>query len=190
MSRVNLPLATEHALLGFLRQRPRHGYEIHQQLSDPTGLGLVWRLKQSQLYALLAKLENEDYVTTTIEYQDARPPRKLFALTETGREAFLNWIQQPVQQGRTLRLDFLAKLYFAQLEGPPVALSLIERQRAACRSWLLSQQQEAEMLPDMPAFDWLVHQFRLCQIEAMLAWLDQCERVMINTSQTMTPEGG
>jgi DNA-binding PadR family transcriptional regulator len=44
MPRVNLPLSTEYALLGFLRRQPMHGYEIHQQLSDATGLGLVWRL--------------------------------------------------------------------------------------------------------------------------------------------------
>ena len=78
MSRVNLPLTTEHALLGFLRRRPMYGYEIHQQLTHPTGLGLVWRLKQSQLYALLAKLEEAGYVTTTIEPQETRPPRKIF----------------------------------------------------------------------------------------------------------------
>ena len=40
---IRQPLTIEYALLGFLRQQPRHGYEIYQQLSDPTGLGLVWR---------------------------------------------------------------------------------------------------------------------------------------------------
>lgn len=175
MSRVNLPLSTEFALLGFLRQQPMHGYEIHQRLSDTTGLGLVWRLKQSQLYALLAKLEREEYVTTTLEYQDARPPRKIFELTEAGRRAFLEWIQQPVQQGRQLRLDFLAKLYFAQLEGPEMALRLIEGQRLACQGWLQQQHEEAETLRQVHPYDWLVHQFRIGQIEAMLAWLDTCQ---------------
>lgn len=94
MSRVNLPLTTEHALLGFLRQRPMYGYEIHQQLSEPSGLGLVWQLKQSQLYALLAKLEQEGYVTTSPEPQQTRPPRKMFELTPAGSNAFLTWAQR------------------------------------------------------------------------------------------------
>ena len=178
MSRVNLPLSTEFALLGFLRRQPMYGYEIHQQLSDPTGLGLVWRLKQSQLYALLAKLEREGYVTTTIEYQDTRPPRKIFELTEAGRQAFLEWVQRPVQQGRKLRLDFLAKFYFAQLEGPEVALRLIEQQRIACRDWLRQQEDEAESLRQTHPYDWLVHKFRIGQIEAMLAWLDTCQEAL------------
>jgi len=178
MPRVTLPLSTEIALLGFLRRQPMHGYEIHQQLSDTTGLGLVWHLKQSQLYALLAKLEREGYVTTTIEYQDARPPRKIFELTEAGREAFQDWVQRPVPQGRKLRLEFLAKLYFAQLEGPEVALQLIDRQRAACRNWLDRQHEEAETLRQDHPYDWLVHKFRIGQLEATLAWLDTCQEIL------------
>lgn len=179
MPRVNAPLSTEFALLGFLRRQPMYGYEIHQELSNPTGLGLVWRLKQSQLYALLGKLEREGYVTTTIEYQDARPPRKMFELTATGRQAFQDWVQQPVAQGRKLRLDFLAKLYFAQLEGPEVTMRLIEQQRVACHNWLSQQQEEIEALRYSQPYDWLVHKFRTGQIEAMLTWLDACQEALL-----------
>jgi DNA-binding PadR family transcriptional regulator len=178
MSRVNLPLSTEFALLGFLRRQPMHGYEIHQQLSDATGLGLVWRLKQSQLYALLAKLEREGYVTTTVEYQDTRPPRKMFELTEAGRQAFQKWVRQPVSQGRKLRLEFLAKLYFARLEGLDVALQLIEQQRVTCRDWLRQQEAETDLVRQSHPYDWLVHKFRMGQIEAMLAWLDTCQEML------------
>jgi DNA-binding PadR family transcriptional regulator len=178
MPRINVPLSTEFALLGFLRRQPMYGYEIHQQLSEATGLGLVWRLKQSQLYALLTKLEREGFVTTTIEYQEARPPRKMFELTQAGRNAFEDWVQQPVAQGRKLRLDFLAKLYFARLEGPEVAGRLIERQRLACRNWLREQEEETEALRYSQPYDWLVHKFRLGQIEATLAWLDTCEETL------------
>lgn len=178
MSRLSLPLTTEHALLGFLRQQPRHGYEIHQHLADPDGLGLVWRLKQSQLYALLGKLEDEGYLTATLELQDTRPPRKIFHLTEAGRAAFLAWVQSPVAHGRTLRLDFLAKLYFAQREGPTVVLRLIEEQRIVCRDWLAAQRQEIEALQGTHPYERLVHEFRLGQIEAMLTWLDTCQAVL------------
>ena len=54
---VRRPLGVEQALLGFLTGRPMYGYEIHQCLSQPAGLGRVWRVKQSQAYALLARLE-------------------------------------------------------------------------------------------------------------------------------------
>ncbi|MBE7468560.1 MAG: PadR family transcriptional regulator [Anaerolineae bacterium] len=178
MPRINEPLSTEFALLGFLRQQPMYGYEIHQQLSEATGLGLVWRLKQSQLYALLTKLEREGFVSTTIEYQEARPPRKMFELTEAGRQAFRDWVQRPVGQGRKLRLDFMAKLYFARFEGPEVAARLIEQQRLVCRDWLRQQEAETEAVRYSQPYDWLVHKFRLGQIEAMLTWLDTCQEAL------------
>ena len=179
---VRQPLTIEYALLGFLRRQPRHGYEIYQQLSDPTGLGLVWRLKQSRLYGLLAKLEEEGYLTTTLEPQETRPPRKIFELTERGQVAFWAWVERPVEHGRGLRLDFLAKLYFARQEGPDVAQRLIEQQRAACRSWLAEQQAQANGLEQTQPYDWLVHQFRINQLQAMLDWLDTCQQTLAVTA--------
>jgi PadR family transcriptional regulator AphA len=176
--RLSPPLTIEYALLGLLRQQPRHGYEIYHQLADPTGLSLVWRLKQSQLYALLAKLEGKGYVTQTLEPQDARPPRKVFELTDLGCQAFLDWVQSPVGRGRGFRLDFLAKLYFAQREGSPVVVKLLDRQQAASQAWLAEQQAQAEGLSDTHPFDWLVHQFRISQTKAMLDWLDTCRETL------------
>ncbi len=175
---TRLPLTIEYALLGFLRQQPMHGYEIYQQLSNPTGLGLVWRLKQSRLYALLTRLEREGYVTTRLEPQAVRPPRKVFQLTDAGRETFLAWVQSPVQHGRRLRLDFLAKLYFSQLEGAAVSLKLIEQQRETCQTWLLEQQAHTEKLQNTQPYDWLVHEFRAGQIRAMLDWLNTCRQTL------------
>lgn len=169
------PLRMEHALLGFLYRRPNHGYGIFQELSDPQGLGLVWRLKQSRLYALLNKLQEAGYVTATIEHQEARPPRKVYSLTPEGTEAFMAWLQTPVDHGRRLRLEFLAKLYFARRQGKSKAIDLIEAQRSTCREWLAEQRRRARTAQEQP-YDWLVHQFRVGQIEAMLDWLDTCAR--------------
>src|SRR5215207_5283006 len=106
-------LTIEYALLGYVYERPVHGYEIYQQLSAATGLWQVWHLKQSQLYALLTKLEEAQYLAATLQPQDARPPRKIYHLTETGRNAYENWLTTPVTHGRQMRIEFLAKLYFA-----------------------------------------------------------------------------
>lgn len=174
---IRLPLTVELALLGFLREGPLHGYEVHRRLSDPAGLGLVWKLKQSHLYALLTRLKEEGYLASTVKHQQARPPRKLFRLTRTGNSAFLDWVQAPVPHGRDLRLDFLTKYYFAQREGPTFVARLLKRQRTACQDWLRVQQAQAEAAHDVRSYEWLVCQFRIGQIEAMLSWLDFCEPV-------------
>jgi DNA-binding PadR family transcriptional regulator len=168
---TRLPLTVEHALLGFLRHGPLHGYELHRRLGDPAGLGQVWRLKQAHLYGLLARLEEEGYLTSRQQAQPARPARKLFRLTRSGKAAFLDWVQSPVARGREFRMDFLVKLYLAEREGPEVVARLVERQREALQDWRDAQQAQAASLPD-GSYAARVCLFRVGQTEAMLRWLD------------------
>jgi len=173
---VPLPLTIEHALLGYLNQKPMYGYEISQHLANSEGLGAVWRLKQSQLYALLSKLEEKGYITATIEPQDARPPRKVYRLTEEGKNTFMKWIQSPVLHGRQIRLDFLAKLYFARRVDLSLAKALIERQRETCYGWLDGMRSDEPQPASRgdPSYEWLVNQYREGQVQATLKWLDLC----------------
>jgi DNA-binding PadR family transcriptional regulator len=171
---VKIPMRMEHVLLGFLRQRPMHAYEIHQTLMQAQELGLVWRVKQSQLYAHIARLEDEGYVTSVIEPQQARPARKVLHLTPDGEAAFANWVSAPVEHGREFRLEFLAKLCFASQLDRATLDTLLDSQREA-NSALIDQlnQTIAELAPDRH-FDRLVLRFRVGQLEASLAWLDEC----------------
>lgn len=171
------PLTIEHALLGFVHEQPTHGYEIYQQLSAPTGLWQVWRMKQSQLYALLNKLEDAGYLTTTLQPQEARPPRKIYALTPAGSAAFHRWLTSPVTNGRQMRTEFLAKLYFAQRQGPPMVEQLLTDQTEACRRWLaIFQNQDRPQGDDY--FSCIVQQFRFHQIESFLTWLTACQQAL------------
>ncbi len=173
------PITTEHALLGFLRQSPMHGYELMQLLNNPTGLGLVWRLKQSQVYALLSKLEENGLLVASVEPQENRPPRKVFRLTEAGSEALDNWLASPVSRPRELRLDFLAKLFFCRQESMGKASRLIERQRERCQRWLKEYESRAAQAADEAIYDRLVWQLRMKQIESMLDWLRLCEETLV-----------
>ena len=166
-------LTVEHALLGFIYERPAHGYEIYQQLSAPDGLWQVWRLKQAQLYALLAKLEDNGYILADLQPQAARPPRKIYTLTDKGRTAFLRWLLTPVARGRQMRIEFLSKLYFACRQGPTVADALLAQQTAACEQWLAHLRRQPPAAPQ-ELFVYAVQQFRIDQVESFLAWLADC----------------
>lgn len=171
---VSTPLTLEHALLGFLRQRPMHAYEMHQHLAHAKTLGRVWHLKQSHLYALLARLENAGYIATSTEQQGTRPPRKIMSLTPEGSAAFERWLIEPVAHGRDFRIEFLAKLFFAGENGVATVTALIDRQRQACDSWLVDLGRQVETLPPDRTYDQLVLRFRISQITAIRSWLDVC----------------
>jgi molybdenum ABC transporter molybdate-binding protein len=163
----------EHALLGLVRQQPRHGYEIYQQLRANESLALLWPIKQSQCYALLGKLEQAGYLCSTIELQGPQPPRKVFCLTDAGEAALSAWANSPVTTWEDVQQQFLARLYFVQQSGEDAAHALVERQRSISRSWLDSlYMQQVQTLPH--SHRWQVLRFRIRQIEAFLEWLDTC----------------
>jgi len=143
---VKQPLAIEYALLGFLREQPIHAYEIHQRLLQAEALGLVWRVKQSQVYALLSRLEQDGHIIAATAEHSGGPPKRVLALTASGRAAFATWVAAPVQHGRDFRIEFLAKLFFARQEGSHAVEALIEHQRQECRGWLADLQAQAERL--------------------------------------------
>jgi DNA-binding PadR family transcriptional regulator len=158
----------ELALLGFLRQRPMHGYELHQLLADPDGLDGLWQIKLGRLYAMLGRLEADGYLVARTEPQGDRPPRKVFSLTAEGERAFLAWLETPVAQPRSLRLAFLLKLYFARREPPGTAARLIAAQQAGCEEWLVGPLVAG---PATTPHQAAVRRFRLGQIEAIHNWL-------------------
>jgi PadR family transcriptional regulator, regulatory protein AphA len=168
--------SVEYSLLGLLGERPMHGYELHQELSHKTGLGLVWTVKQAQLYAILAKLETEGLIAAEVVVQGSRPPRKVFHLTGSGEEAYARWVRSPVER-RDFRLDFLAKLYFAQRDGRKVAEQLLSEQRKLCESWIEEMRTRKESCERIN-LDSLVYRYRVGQLEATLAWLDDCFRYL------------
>jgi PadR family transcriptional regulator, regulatory protein AphA len=184
---IRLPLTTELALLGFLYEQPMYGYEIHQRMSDPSGLGQVWQVKQSQLYALMAKLEEEGFLSAEIQMQEARPPRKVFHLTAIGTQVFLDWLHSPVEHSRDMRLDFLVKLYFIQKEGTGAVSQLMLKQREVVLGWLCYQDEHTPVPQIPPTYEWYVRQFRTEQNRAFLAWLDTCQHAL---EKVPSPEEG
>jgi DNA-binding PadR family transcriptional regulator len=176
---VRPPLTLEHALLGLLRAQPMHAYEMHQRLEHAEALGLVWHIKQSHLYALLARLEEDGYIAGETEPQGNRPPRRVLHLTPEGEAVFTRWLRTPVAHGRDFRQEFLAKLFFAQQEGPETVAHLIAAQRAACQEWLASLGTQAARLGAQRPYDWLVLQFRISTLEAILRWLEICAETLV-----------
>jgi len=170
-------------LLGLLLGHPKHGYELYQEFSRE--LGRVWTIGLSQLYAHLKHLEDAGMVTTEVEPQANRPPRKVYHLTGEGGEFFMDWLHQPTPYLRYMRVDLLLRLYFFRRLNLPGLDRLLAAQRAVCRDRAdrfgrLAAEAEDE-------FRRLVLEFRRGQLEAVIQWLDRCRDVALREPDT--PKG-
>lgn len=176
-------LAPERALLGLLTQNAMHGYELHRYFTDPSALGQVWYLGLSQMYKLLKELERQGYLEVTVELQDKYPARKVYHITPSGRAAFLQWMEKPISNPRQIRVEFLAKLFLAQLLGPEMIEQVIDTQLETCQAQLTRLQERA--CPELSrrasdgGFEHLVFRFRQGQIQAIIDWLRTCRRVFL-----------
>ncbi|HTX79200.1 MAG TPA: PadR family transcriptional regulator [Longilinea sp.] len=167
------PLTNEYILLGLLHRQPGYGYDIYKELNGLVGLALVWRVKQSQLYALLDKLEMEGLLESRFEAADPRPTRKMYTLTEDGRQLFKQWVSSPVGHGRDMRQNFLARLYFARQLGDDVTRALVEQQIVVCKGWLEEHRTRLDQLDEDRDYERIVYRYRITNEEAMLAWLQE-----------------
>jgi DNA-binding PadR family transcriptional regulator len=164
------PLTYEHALLGFLYHEPLHAYALHRAV-NASPIGRVWHVKQSALYAMTMRLEEESYVVMSGEATSPRG-KKLLHITTRGITAFDTWCLDPVAHPRDIRMEFLAKLYCVQTFHPEHRGQLFVRQIAECDRWLMQQSQHTAT-PDH--FLRAVEQFRVGQIHAIVEWLRACE---------------
>lgn len=71
-------------VLTALAAGPAHGYRILQAVEDLSG-GRV-RMRAGTLYAALDRLERDGHIAYVGTDSDGGPPRRSFALTDSGRE--------------------------------------------------------------------------------------------------------
>lgn len=73
----------EYCVLALMRDRPRYGVELLQALEASGALAT----SQGTVYPLLSRLRRDDLVTTTWQESASGPPRRYYALTDSGRAA-------------------------------------------------------------------------------------------------------
>jgi len=168
---VNLT-PTAYTILGLLRERSMHGYEIAQHFKPEADLGQVVPADMSTIYTFLKDLQEHGLIRGERVTVGARPPRTVFSLTVEAEPLFLDWLRRPVARIREVRLDFLLKLYFAQRLGTAETRALVDAQVTICKGYLERlKTRGSDLTPD--GFEHLVHESKLTAGESTLLWLSR-----------------
>lgn len=176
----------EFAILGLLYESPRYGYELYRSLRVKSGLGLIWTVKQAQLYSILAKFESKGLLSAKID-DSGRINRKMYALSAEGGTMFMDWVASPSLR-KDFYLEFLAKLYFVRLYFPQSAARLVDEQIALCEGWL-SDMKARLAASHSGDTDGLVFRYRVGQLESMLRWLRECREAVSRDASGPQAEG-
>jgi len=176
-------MSLEYAILGFLEVGSKTGYDLKQRF-DRSVSGF-WQADQSRIYRTLEKLKERGLVSQRVVAQTDRPDRKPYRITEKGREAFYQWMEE-CQPGPARRNAFLVQLFFAGLLSDEEAIGLLEAKKKRILTALASFPQKYRLAPEyehdeperVDFFHWLTLDSAVHMRHAYLEWIDNAiERI-------------
>ncbi|WP_116043693.1 PadR family transcriptional regulator [Amycolatopsis palatopharyngis] len=111
MSRERLTI-TSFVVLGLIALRgPSTSYDLKR--ASGHSIGYFWPFPHAQLYSEPRKLAEAGLLTVEEETNGRR--RQTFSITEEGREALAEWLNQPIRDPMQIRDVAELKLFFSEL---------------------------------------------------------------------------
>ncbi len=118
----------ELAILGLLKERSMHGYQLSKRLTD--SLGGFWRVSYGSLYPTLKRLERQGAVEQVFDRQEVGRRKNVYRITEAGEVLFRELLEEsgPDATGEDNR--FRVRMAFFKYLSPETRIRLLERRRA------------------------------------------------------------
>lgn len=89
-------MALKQTILAFLSRQPLSGYEVAKEFAGGVG-ACFWKASQQQVYAELARLEQQGCVTYQAISQPGRLDKKIYSITAQGQQELTDWLTQPTE---------------------------------------------------------------------------------------------
>lgn len=96
----------KHTLLGFLQNESMHGYELRRQARE---YAWIYPMANASIYPALHSLEKDGFIDHESEIHNGRA-RKVYRITEAGRQELLNWLGEHDAENRSHRDQALLKI--------------------------------------------------------------------------------
>jgi PadR family transcriptional regulator, regulatory protein AphA len=161
---------TEAAVLALLAiQGERSAYDLHKLVER--NIAHVWRPARTQLYAVLPRLETDGLASSHTLTGRARPDKRLYSLTEAGREALDAWLTT-IEPGA--ESAFFLKLFVGGLATIESSIAQVEsfREEVETRLAVLQAIEPTNTRTGHDRFHYLLLRLGIERQEHLLRWCD------------------
>lgn len=168
----------KYAILGLLNRKSMTGYDLGKEFN--LQLAQFWNAKHSQIYPELKKLVNEGLIIYNIEISGDVLEKKLYTITEKGKEEFLDWLNKYEKMEATPKNIFRLKMYFSNNLEVSTRINLLEhqlKQHEERLNFLYSQIERYDTLPSLDSSDfgdYLVLEGSIIREKGTIKWLKNC----------------
>ena len=164
----------ELAILGLLKERAMHGYQLKKRLADT--LGSFWQVSYGSLYPALKRLQREGAVEMVFPKEDVGRRKNVYRVTSRGEELFAELLEQ-AGQSASEDSGFSVRFAFFKYLKPETRIRLLERRRTYLEgrgSTLKDSLRSYKERIDGYALSLMKHQ--LDATEQDIRWLDELIR--------------
>ena len=155
--------------LGLLNQQPMSGYDIKRNLKI-----LSWLIDGpsfGNIYSSLRLLLQEGLVTMEVVPQENRPSRKVYSITEAGRQVLREWAEQPIAASPSLKA-FVMRLTLAGSFSQARLIAHLEQRRNQVSVHQAALEQTAQSQEGAPDAQRLVLEYGMALAATELEWID------------------
>jgi DNA-binding PadR family transcriptional regulator len=157
-------------ILGFLYEQPMSGYDIKQMMEN--SVSYFFDASFGAIYPALRKMEKEGLVEKQVILQEGKPNKNLFAITESGKEEFQQYLNSPINP-TIMRSDVLIRIFFAQFTTLGNVEKWLTEERAKNLAMFENLKRIAEKYPNMEQHKRFTLEFGIRQAEMILGLLDE-----------------
>ena len=177
-----------HAILTSLCEQPGSGYELARRFDR--FIGQFWNATHQQIYRTLRAMTNDGWVSAKRVVQRGRPDKKVYTVSDTGRDELARWIAEPLTgRGGALsdtRMRDVAVKVRAAAYGDQAALrtqiSTLRTEHAQLldtyREFEKTQFPNPSALSDSALHQYLVLRGGIRAEESTIDWLDEVTRAL------------
>jgi len=164
-------------ILGLLGAHPMSGYDIKRAFDR--SLATYWNAGNSQIYTTLKALAARGFVTSELIYQEGRPNRRVYRLTDVGAAELDRWLHEPVPP-RFTKDEFLTRLFFCGQTDDATALRHLDEHLASLREQLADMDRALRDYGNRPSrrprlleYQMLVRDYKQAALQADLTVTEQ-----------------
>ena len=163
-------------LLGLLAIEPMSGYDLGQVIR--ASVGHIWNESYGQIYPNLKRLAAEGFVAAKTERQKGKPDRRIYSITDKGRERLVKWLALPPQP-EIARNEFLLKLFFGERIPTEILIGwvkrMIESESAALREFTRVEREDIAQNQHYPGAPYwkMAARFGQLELKAHLKWAEE-----------------
>ena len=161
----------ELAVLGLLKERSMHGYQLKKSLSDT--LGPFWQVSYGALYPALKRLRTQEAVEQVYPKTQVGRRRNVYRITGRGEELFAELLSRGGERETADDNGFRVRLAFFRYLKPDARIGVLERRKAAL-GVRLSELRERLTPNHQPADGYTLQlmQHGMDSTERDITWLD------------------